>query len=333
MSSVSGQDDRGQGPRTPAFAWVSQRVAERIFLLNQYRRLRRVRHLRQPLRDRAALLAAVKQKHLVFTITAGRTGTTYVTRLAELFPDTVSLHEPQPSYVHFLRQVQHRPQLAYTFLLEYKLPFIAAAQASRYVETSHLVGKGFLEPLLDLGLRPAVLLLRREPRAIARSLLTRRTVPGRGKLGYKYLIHPGDPSVLPLPGWRARSDYQLCFWYALEMERRQRVYGDLLRNTGCAVVDATAEELHEPRRFLAAAADLGLLDAVTDRDALLARHAEVSARLYNYNRRPPALVAAPDVAEEAVWAAVAPNAPWLREAVERRYAPPAPLTTLAASRS
>lgn len=332
MFGVSRRDDGGQGPRTPAFAWMSQRVAERVFLLNQYRRLRRVRHLRQPLRDRAALLAAVRQKHLVFTVTAGRTGTTYVTRLGELLPDTVSLHEPQPSYVHFLRQVQHRPQLAYHFLLEYKLPFIAAAPASRYLETSHLFGKGFLEPLLELGLRPSVLLLRREPRAIARSLLTRRTVPGRGKLGYKYLLHPGDPGVLPLPGWRARSDYQLCFWYALEMERRQRVYGDLLRSAGCALVDATAEELHDPQRFLDAVGTLGLLDAQLDREALLQRHAEVSGRLYNYNRRPPAVVAAPDLAEEAVWSAVAPAAPWLRELVESRYAPAA-LTPQAACRS
>lgn len=310
-------------PRTPAVAWFTQRLSERVFLLNQYRRRRRVRHLRRPLHDRQALVEAVRRKHLVFTVTAGRTGTTYVTRLGELFPDTVSLHEPQPSYVHFLRQAQRAPHLAYHFLLEYKLPFIASTPTTHYVETSHLFGKGFLEPLLDLGLRPAVLLLRRAPRAIARSLLTRRTVPGRGKLGFKYLVHPGDPGVLPLLHWHAYSDYQLCFWYALEMERRQRVYRDLLADRGCATAEATAEELHDGTRFLAVAAALGLLDDRVDRDELLRRHAEISARLYNYNRRPPAVVVDPEAAEEAVWQAVAPAAPWLREAVQRRYAPAA----------
>ncbi|MFN8641067.1 MAG: hypothetical protein U0802_05170 [Candidatus Binatia bacterium] len=319
MSQVTGQGDGRTPPPTPAFAWISQRVAEQIFLLNQHRRLRRVRHLHRPLRDRDALLAAIRRKHLVFTVTAGRTGTTYVTRLGELLPDTVSLHEPQPSYVHFLRQVQRHPHLATRFLLEYKLPFIAELPAARYLETSHLVGKGFLEPLLDLGLRPSVLLLRREPRAIARSLLTRRTVPGRGKLGYKYLVHPGDPGVLPLPGWRTYSDYQLCFWYALEMERRQHVYGELLVGRGCALADASAEELHDPQRFLAVFDTLGLLAPGIDREALLQRHAEVSARLYNYNRRPPAVVGEPEAAEEAVWRAVAPAAPWLRATIERRY--------------
>jgi hypothetical protein len=330
---VTRRDDGLLQPRTAALAWLSHRLAERVFLLNQYRRRQRIRHLRHPVRDRQALLDAVRRKHLVFTITAGRTGTTYVTRLAELFPDTVSLHEPQPSYVHFLRQAQRHPPLAYHFLLEYKLPFIAAAPASRYVETSHLVGKGFLEPLLELGVRPAVLLLRREPRAIARSLLTRRTVPGRGKLGFKYLVHPGDPGVLPLPGWYGYTDYQLCFWYALEMERRQRLYGELLRQYRCAVADATAEELHDGQRFLAVAEELGLLDAPVDRAALLERHGQVSARLYNYNRRPPAVVVAPEAAEEAVWQAVAPAAPWLREVVERRYAPVPEITPRAVSRS
>ncbi|MBX3024742.1 hypothetical protein KF840_07515 [bacterium] len=328
-----GEDGLRLQPDGSAFAWMSQRLAERVFLLNQYRRRRRVRHLRRPLRDRQALLDALRRKHLVFCVTAGRTGTTYVTRLGELFPDTVSLHEPQPSYVHFLRQAQRRPRLAYHFLLEYKLPFIASAPATHYVETSHLFAKGFLEPMLDLGLRPAVLLLRREPRAIARSLLTRRTVPGRGKLGFKYLVHPGDPGVLPLPHWNAYSDYQLCFWYALEMERRQRDYGALLSAHGCAVADATADELHDSHRFLAVAQELGLLDGRVDREALLQRHAEVSGRLYNYNRRPPAVVVDPDAAEEAVWQAVAPAAPWMREAVARRYAPAGEVTRRAASRS
>lgn len=306
--------------------------AERLFLLNQHRRLRRVRGLRQPPADPAALLAAVRATQLTFTVTAGRTGTTFVTRLGELFPDTVSLHEPDPSYVYFLRQVQRQPALARQFWLEYKLPFIVAQHAPRYVETSHLFCKGFLEALLELDVLPGIILLRRQPRPIAASLLTRRTVPGRGKLGLKYLLHPGDPGVLPLPGWQALTDYQLCFWYALEIERRQRVYGERLMALGAPLVDVTAEELHDPACFLAASERLGLLAAAPDRDALLRRHAEVSQRLHNYNTSPPAAVADPDGQEERVWRLVAPAAPWLREAVARRYAPTT-VTPPAASRS
>ena len=146
-------------------------------------------------------------------------------------------------------------------------------------------------------------MLRREPRAIARSLLTRRTVPGRGKLGFKYLIHPGDPGVLPLPRWTSYSDYQLCFWYALEMERRQRVYGELVTAKGCAIADATAEELHDADRFLAVADVLSLLPADADRAALRAAHARIAGVTHNPNAGSVA-IADPTAMEDAVWTAV-----------------------------
>ncbi len=310
---------RAPAPLTRFSHWLG----EQMFLLNQHRRLRRIEALRAGAADPAALLDAVRRMQLTFTITAGRTGTTYLTRLGELFPGTVSLHEPDPSYVYFLRQVQRRPALARRFWLEYKLPFIAALAGPRYIETSHLFCKGFLDSLLELGVRPGIILLRRHPRPIATSLLTRHTVPGRGRLGRKYLVHPGDPGVLALPGWQALTSYQLCFWYALEIERRQRLYGERLAALGTPLVDITAEELHDPARFLAAGERLGLLAAVADRETLLRRHAEVSARGHNINPTEARAVADPEAEEREVWRRVEPAAPWLREAVARRYATPA----------
>jgi hypothetical protein len=294
-------------------------VRERAFLLNQRRRLRRLATYRAPAGDVDALLERVKRKQLILTVTAGRTGTTYLTRLLALFPDTVSTHEPSPSFVYYLRQAQRFPALAREFLLDYKLPFIAQLAEMRYVETGHLFCKGFFEPLLELGIVPRVVVLRRHPRPIAASLLTRCTVPGRGKLGLKYLLHPGDPGVLPLPAWTSRSDYQLCFWYALEIERRQRDYAARLARAGGTSVDVTPDELHDGARFLSVAESLGLLDARVDRDALLRRHAEVSAVTYNANEVPHAFNATRDSDEALVWEAVAPHAPWLRAEVERRY--------------
>jgi hypothetical protein len=294
-------------------------LRERAFLLNQRRRLRRLATYRTPPSDVAALIERVRRKQLVFTVTAGRTGTTYLTRLLGLFPNTASTHEPSPSFVYFLRQAQHWPVQARQFLLDYKLPFIAELSETRYVETGHLFCKGFFEPLLDLGIVPRLVMLRRHPRLIATSLLTRRTVPGRGKLGFKYLVHPGDPGVLPLPAWTSRTDYQLCFWYALEIERRQRDYAARLARAGGTSVDVTPDELHDGARFLAVAERLGLLDPGIDRDALLLRHAEVSAVTYNANQIPAAVAATRDADEALVWEAVAPHAPWLRGEVERRY--------------
>ena len=294
-------------------------LREWVFLLNQRRRLHRIARFRAPADDPAALIAAVQRKHLVFTVTAGRTGTTYLTHLFALLPDITSLHEPQPSFVYFLRQAQRRPAAARRFLLDYKLPFIAGHPTPRYAETGHMLCKGFFEPLLELGIVPRIVLLRRHPRLIATSLLTRRTVPGRGKLGFKYLLHPGDPGVLPLAQWMSRSDYQLCFWYALEIERRQRAYAALLARAGGTSVDVTPDELRDGGRFLAMLEALELIDAGTDRDTLLQRHGEISAVTYNPNPRPPVVVPQRDAEEAAVWDAIAPYAPSLRADIAARY--------------
>jgi hypothetical protein len=244
----------------------------------------------------------------------------YLQQLLALFPDTTSLHEPEPAYVSVLRSVQHHPDLARRFLLEWKLPFIAAAGTARYVETSHLFCKGFLEAALGLGLRPRFVILRRSPRRIAASYLSRNAVPGRTKTGLKYLVHPGDPGVLPLPRWTRRSAYQLCFWYALEMERRQEVYAAELARRSLPAVDITAEELHDPARFLQAAATLGLVDGRTDLPAIRHGHAELSARIHNANRVAAGEGLDLDREEDAVWNALGDAAPALRERIAARYA-------------
>jgi hypothetical protein len=291
-------------------------LRERAFLAKQRRRLSRLSRWHRPPADVTALLAAVRAKTLVVTVTAGRTGTTFLTHLLALCPDTTSLHEPEPSFVPVLRLAQRDPDLARRFLLEYKLPFVAEVASRRYVETGHLLCKGFLEPLLGLGVTPQVIALRRAPRRVAASLLSRRTVPGRGKLGLKYLLHPADPGVLALPGWTRMTDYQLCFWYALEIERRQRVYRAPVEAAGGAWIDVTAEELGDADRFLALAEALSLLDPDSDRAALRAGHARVATVTHNPNAE---AVAVADAAgeEAAVWAAT--GAADLRAWVESRY--------------
>jgi len=293
------------------------RLRERAFLARQRGRLERLAAYRRPALDVPALCAAVRRKTVVLTVTGGRTGTTFLTHLFALCPDTTSLHEPEPSFVPVLRRAQHEPDLARRFLLEYKLPFIAGVATRRYVETGHLWCKGFLAPLLALGIAPQVVALRRAPRRVAASLLSRHTVPGRGKLGLKYLLHPLDPGVLPLPDWGRRSDYQCCFWYALEMERRQRDERAPVEAAGGGWVDVTAEELHEPERFLAVARALQLVDDATAVAALRVGHARVAGVTHNPNA---AAVPVADAAaqEEAVWAAV--RRPDLRAWVESRYA-------------
>src|SRR4051794_15317441 len=84
-------------------------VHERGFLAKQRRRLVRIAAYHRPPNDVGGLLAAGQRKRRGFTITAGRTGTVYLQQLLALFPDTTSLHEPEPAYVSVLRSVQHDP--------------------------------------------------------------------------------------------------------------------------------------------------------------------------------------------------------------------------------
>ncbi len=269
--------------------------------------------------DPNAVLARIARKRLIFAITAGRTGSVFLAKLLELIPDCSAHHEPEPAFQRFLRRVQADPRIADEFLLKYKLPFIAELPQNIYIELSNVFGKGFLGPLIHLGIVPDLIILRRAPRKIAVSYLERYSVPGRTKYGLEFLLQPDDPGVMPLPGWRKMSDYQLCFWYVLEMERRQAHYSTVVRDLGGIVVDATAEEMNDAERFIEMVRGLGLAERDSDVEALRRGHGSV-ARV-EHNKNPQQIHIEGDLAaeEEIVWEAISRFEPSLRRNVERRY--------------
>jgi hypothetical protein len=171
-------------------------------------------------------------KRLIFTVATGRCGTGTLYHAFRLAKDTESTHEPFPLYSICLRQVQRDPQQAWDFLLEKKFPEILNRRAPCYVETSHLVCKGFIEPILELGLRPHFLILQRNFRDVAKSFLLIDSIPERTELGRNYMVSPADPSLLEIPGWERLTDYQLCYWYALEMHQRAEWYAALFDRLG-----------------------------------------------------------------------------------------------------
>ncbi|MYZ50218.1 hypothetical protein [Propylenella binzhouense] len=204
----------------------------------------RIRDLHWRLRAAATPAAACKdalrrvigEKRLIFCITAGRSGTeTLCRRLGEV-PSVGAFHEPHPDFVLAMRAAQSRPQRAADFLLKLKIPAIASCPRPVYAETSHLFGKGFLEPALALGLRPDLIMLRRDVRQIALSYLRLGTVPARTPMGRRYLLAPDDRVFLRLEHWRELSDYQLLYWYALETGARQEAYAQLATGLGCRAV-------------------------------------------------------------------------------------------------
>ncbi len=187
--------------------------------------------------------ALTGKERLIFTVSTGRSGTNLLQRMGALLEDVVSEHEPEPKFSRVLREVQRTPGFAREWLERVKLPAVAVVPGRIYFETSHLFAKGFLEPLLDLGIVPDIVVLRREARAVASSLYELGTIPSRTETGRSFLLQPDDPGVLPLSGWTDLHDYQLCFWYCLEMERRARLYADDVRGRGGRVTEVTFARL------------------------------------------------------------------------------------------
>jgi hypothetical protein len=162
------------------------------------------------------------------------------------------------------------PALGRDFLLTRKLPAIAAVSEPVYFESSHVFGKGFLAPMLKLGLRPKVLFLRRDPRKIALSLERIGATPLRTPGGRAHFLSPADPSLLPVLPWDDFTDYQLCYWYALETIRRQRVMHDLAVRSGCACRYLRIEDLATPTDVWSLLASFGApLSRTPDAEAAL----------------------------------------------------------------
>lgn len=222
-------------------------------------------------KEEAAVLQAAREvaraKRMIFCISNGRSGTATLASFFACLSELSSAHEGKPSFHWVMRWAQFRPKLARDFLLFTKLPAIARQPGRIYVETSHLFGKGFFEPMRDMGITPALVLLRRDHRKVASSLYELGTIPGRTRRGLKWYLAPKDNVLLRLPEWRRMSDYQLCYWHCLEMEARQASYGRLWRARGIPCADLDVEELNRTGGFegVAAALRLQLSDADADR--------------------------------------------------------------------
>ena len=203
---------------------------------------------------------------LIFTVTAGRTGTMYLARLMETHPHVCAVHETPPAFNEMMRIVQTHPAEARRFWVERKLPAIErmCGELPVYFEASHVFCEGFFEPLVDLGYKPSLILLSRPWRDVALSRWRRGDIPGRTGAGLEYLLHPGDPVMFPLPDWGKYTDYQLCFWHVIEIYCRQVKYAKIATAYGGHVATITLDQLRDPFRFAQMQSNLGLVPHATD---------------------------------------------------------------------
>ncbi len=143
------------------------------------------------------------------------------------------------------------------------------------------MGKGFLPALLNFGITPNLIILRREPRDVAKSMFGYNAIPDRTVDGMLHFLGPSDRDVIPLDHWTMLHDYQLCFWYCIEMERRQRQVARWMEQIGKPVVEVHISELCDPERFYALAETLNI-SAGVDKTTAIMRQKEVCSA----NRNP-----------------------------------------------
>lgn len=196
----------------------------------------------------------LSDKRFIFTVTTGRSGSNFLTEVMACLKGVVSVHEPKPRYDRVLSMVQNCPSIANEFLERKKLPYIQKQLKHHeiFIESSHLFCKGFLEPWLsyeDLPM-PDLICLDRDLRKIGLSLYQLNAIPGRNLAGVKYYLSPRDNSLLTkLEDHESLNNYQLCYWYCLEIEKRKKVYADLIRSKGGTCVHTSIDELKSAEQF------------------------------------------------------------------------------------
>lgn len=181
--------------------------------------------------------------NITFTVTQGRSGSTYLAYLLSGIDGVVALHEPEPSFVSVMRCCQAEPSIAEAFIREKKLPAIIDYKCEHYIETSHVFCKGFFEAITKNDVYPNLIILRRSARQIAKSMVGLKTIPGRTTGGVKWYLHPLDNVYFNIKNWEKMTDYQLCYWYCMEIEARAQKYSLLTKEKGSIVVNVTLDGL------------------------------------------------------------------------------------------
>ncbi len=183
------------------------------------------------------------RRRFVFTITPGRTGTAYLTKLLRLnCPDMECHHER----TGFDRMGVHNPD-ASTFMLfnsrgnvtevrdfwRRKFALIRNGPGDGYVEISHFLGKaGLVENLDLLGSDAAIDLidLRRDLFQVVWSYANRFDFANNG-FTWLFSLDPAYPRRIVDPArFRRHGMFGSCLWYALEMFTRAEYYRRMLRD-------------------------------------------------------------------------------------------------------
>ena len=186
---------------------------------------------------------------IILTASSGRCGTYLLARILDIIPGVTAVHEPVPRLDNIWWRLRGDPGLADRWLVKCKIPTIEKCRDPIYIETTHQMCKGFFEPMLANGRKFDLIILSRDLRSVTLSMYKLNDIPGRTNTGRRWYPWPSDNTnllILRPEEYKAFSDYQMCYWYVLEMELRKAFYCWLLRREGMLVVATSLERIVTP---------------------------------------------------------------------------------------
>lgn len=250
-------------------------------------------------------------------LTTGRSGTNLLETLLSTAEDTCAVHEPEPAFQHVLPEVKKDPAAAENFVENIKLPDILARPGNHYVETSHLFGKGFFEAFVNISIPFKLIILHRPPREVAKSYWRVKAVPGRTKRGNIYLFHPEQNDVIQLKNWQNFTDYQLCYWYTLEVERRKKLYIDICREKKIPYTEIHMHQLTDWGHFSALCRDCGIpLSKNAEEEHRRLSQTKVNRKAGHWPKIP---FIPYSLQESGIWKAIGTEGEALKKEIQMRY--------------
>jgi hypothetical protein len=187
-------------------------------------------------------------KTITLMLSAGRSGTNKLATLMSTVPDVYAEHEGDPGF-HTVRVANLQdPSIGKAFVKN-KIEFFNSKPQTHCVHTGHMVGEGFIEHFLDQGITPNIIVLRRPMREVALSMFNLKWIPGRHELIRGWYSGPDEPSVLPYKDWETAHNYQLCYWWCLDTERRIRHYAPILKQAGCKIYETLLDQILDLTQF------------------------------------------------------------------------------------
>ena len=196
-------------------------------------------------------------KPVVLTVSPGRSGTQLLHSLLMRVKDMDGDHEDEryPSFASVRRKNLIDPSVGREYVKN-TIEMIENLPGKYYSLTDLSSSYGAIEHYLDLGVKPNVIVLRRDPRLVAKSYFSldfiSRAPSAESWVDWKandWYPFPGEQGSLPIITEPRLHSYQNCYWVCCDNEWRAQRYLNQLPNLGCRVWETSIEDMIDTDKF------------------------------------------------------------------------------------